>query len=146
MRRRNFLFSLSLLVVAGVVNAEESPSPGTRNALKGYDPVAYFVDQKAVKGKQEFSYTFDGLEYWFDSAEHRDMFIADPEKFAPQFQGYCAIALSRGKKVEADPLAWKIKDGKLYVFYGSPGLTEFKTKAGAIVKKANDNWSRDNAK
>jgi len=87
-----------------------------RVVLKGYDPVAYFTDSKPVKGDVKYSYDFDDGRYYFASAKHRDMFAGDPDKYAPQFGGYCTGSMSRGVRNEADPEGWLIVDGKLYVF------------------------------
>ena len=65
-------------------------------AISGFDPVAYFTDGKPEKGSKDFTFAFDDTTYWFKSAAHRDKFAADPEHYAPQFDGYCAIQLSRG--------------------------------------------------
>ena len=68
------------------------------------------------------------------------MFAADPERYAPQFKGYCALSVARGLRVEADPEAWTIWNGKLYVFGTKDSLLEFKANPGAIVDKANAGW------
>ena len=109
-----------------------------RVALKGYDPVSYFTNGKPEKGSAEFTYAFDDTTYWFRSAEHRDKFAADPEHYAPQFDGYCAVQLSRGRKVEADPDAWTITNGKLYVFSGQRGLPIFNEHPVEIAQKASE--------
>jgi hypothetical protein len=87
-----------------------------RVVLKGYDPVAYFTDSKPVKGDPKYSYDFDDGRYYFASAKHRDIFAGDPDKYAPQFGGYCTGSMSRGVRNEADPDGWIIVDGRLYVF------------------------------
>ena len=96
-----------------------------RVVLQGHDPVAYFTDGKPVKGDAKFSHDFDEGRYYFASAEHRDMFAADPDKYAPQFGGYCTGSMSRNVGNEGDPAAWVIRDGRLYVF----GATRFKDMA-----------------
>ena len=88
-------------------------------AIKGYDPVAYFTDGHPVQGLPDFEYVWDEHIYRFASAEHRDMFKAEPVRYAPQFGNFCAMALSKGQIVVANPENWLISDGKLYVF-GSP--------------------------
>ena len=115
---------------------------GGRVALKGYDPVSYFTDGKPEQGSKEFSFAYDDATYWFKSADHRDKFAADPEHYAPQFDGYCAVQLSRGHKVEADPQAWTITDGKLYVFSVQKGVKKFQSETLAIVDKAKENWPK----
>lgn len=87
-----------------------------RVVLKGYDPVAYFTANKPVKGDPKYAYEWDEGRYHFANAKHRDMFAGDPEKYAPQFGGYCTGSMSRGVRNEGDPEGWTIKDGKLYVF------------------------------
>ena len=117
-----------------------SPIAGQRVALKGYDPISYFTDGKPEKGSSEFTFAFDDTTYWFKNAEHRDKFTADPERYAPQFDGFCALQLSRGRKVEADPEAWTITNGKLYVFSGKGGVPKFQEQPVAIAEKAGENW------
>src|SRR5205823_5722753 len=108
--------------------------------LSGYDPVAYFTDGHPEKGSAEFAAAFDGATYWFKNAEHRGLFVADPDRYAPQFHGYCAINVSRGGKYEADPQAWVIADGKLYVFGGKEGIPIFQQQTASIVQKAVETW------
>jgi len=117
-----------------------SPIAGDRVALKGYDPVSYFTEGKPEKGSSEFTFAFDDTSYWFKSAEHRAQFAADPERYAPQFDGYCAIQVSRGAKAEADPEAWSITNGKLYVFSAKMVVPMFQQQTAGIVEKASENW------
>ncbi len=131
------------VALCGSASAQNAmPGGGARVALKGYDPVAYFTDGKPEKGSKEFTFAFDDTTYWFKSAAHRDKFAANPEQYAPQFDGYCAIQLSRGHKVEADPEAWTITNGKLYVFSLKKGVPKFRKESVAIAEKANENWPK----
>ena len=110
-------------------------------ALKGYDPVAYFTLEKPTKGAANIAYDWDDHRYLFVSAEHRDRFMADPVRYAPQFGNYCAMALAKGQVVVANPENWLISDGKLYVF-GSPapaGPVLFQSDLPANIVKANQN-------
>jgi YHS domain-containing protein len=122
--------------------AAQNAAPANRVALKGYDPISYFTDGKPEQGSSEFTFAFDDTMYWFKSAGHRDKFASDPERYAPQFDGYCAIQLSHGLKVEADPEAWTITNGKLYVFSLKKGVTKFKDESVAIAEKAKENWPK----
>ncbi len=139
---------VSRRALIGGLTAAAALSPGTlraaeaetRVALKGYDPVAYFTDRKPEKGKAEFAASFDDATYWFKNAEHRALFVADPDHYAPQFEGYCAVTVSRGGKYEADPQAWQIADGKLYVFGAKDAEQIFQRHPAAIIAKANANW------
>ena len=84
-------------------------------AIDGYDTVAYFTDARALKGKPEFEQVWQGSRWWFTSAEHRDLFARDPERYAPQFGGFCTGGLSLGYLIEANPENWSIIDGRLYI-------------------------------
>ena len=122
----------------GTPAAEEIPL-----AIQGYDPVAYFTDGRPVRGLPEFAYQWDDYRWHFASAAHRDMFKADPVRHAPQFGDYCAMALSLGQVVVANPENWLIRDGKLYVF-GKPtpaGPALFQKNVAANIDKTNRNRS-----
>jgi YHS domain-containing protein len=112
----------------------------TRVALEGYDPVAYFTDGHPVKGSSTFSFAFDDATYYFASAEHQKMFAADPDRYAPQYSGYCAAGLSMGLRVTVDPESWAISNGKLYVF-SKKGLSLFAEDNAGIIAKADANWA-----
>jgi YHS domain-containing protein len=111
-----------------------------RVALQGYDPVAYFTKGRPEKGAPELTASFDGSTYRFSNAEHRALFVADPDRYAPQFGGFCAINVARGEKYEADPEAWAIADGKLYVFGAKEGVPMFRQQAPDIVAQAKQRW------
>jgi YHS domain-containing protein len=137
--RRGFVSAVTIVAARGSASAQNLSGSSPRVALKGYDPVSYFTDGKPKQGSKEFSFAYDDAIYWFKSAEHRDKFSSDPEHYAPQFDGYCAVQLSRGRKVEADPEAWTITNGKLYVFSGKPGIPKFQQQTAEILQKANEN-------
>ena len=132
--RRSILIALPTLVALAAA-AEDK-----RLALKGYDPVSYFTDGHPEKGSAEYQAAFDDATYWFKNADHRAMFVADPDHYAPQFRGYCTVTLSRGSKLEADPEAWAIADGKLYVFGSKQAVPIFEAQTASVVEKASDNW------
>jgi YHS domain-containing protein len=83
--------------------------------LHGYDAVAYFTVNKPVKGVATYSAKHDGATYWFSSAENLAAFKADPQKYAPQFGGFCAFGVTKEAKVDGDPTVFKVEGGKLYV-------------------------------
>jgi YHS domain-containing protein len=143
--RRSVLAAFSALAAGGAFATRlaaqgAKPASGDRVALKGYDPVAYFTDGRPVKGSPEFSASFDGTAYQFANAQHRAMFVADPDRYAPQYKAYCAITISRGAKMEVDPESWVIWNGKLYMFAGKQGVDMFRQEAAAIVAKAEAAW------
>src|SRR5262245_32720617 len=88
-------------------------------ALKGYDVVAYFAQGKPVAGKKEFQYEWMGARWQFSSSANRDLFAANPDKYTPQYGGYCAYGVSEGHKAPIDPMVWKIVNGKLYLNYNA---------------------------
>ena len=113
---------------------------GSGVAIKGYDPIAYFTQGKPVKGSSAFSYQWSNSTWWFVTAQDRDEFARMPEKYTPQYGGYCAYGVSQGHAVTIDPEAWTIVEGKLYLNY-STGVK--KTWSEAIPKhldEANRNW------
>jgi YHS domain-containing protein len=108
-------------------------------AIKGFDPVAYFTLDKAVLGKPDIEYEWDEQRYRFVSVEHRELFKADPVRYAPQFANFCAMALARGEVHEANPEYWLVSGGKLYLFGGPSGWERFRQDPGGNIPKANDN-------
>ncbi|MDJ0510317.1 MAG: YHS domain-containing (seleno)protein [Crocosphaera sp.] len=111
-------------------------------AIKGTDPVAYFVDGQAVKGNSEFSHQWAGTTWWFKSAEHRDLFVKEPEKYAPQYGGFCAWAVSNNYTAPIDPEAWKIVDGKLYLNYDANIQKRWNKNIPNNIVKADANWPK----
>jgi YHS domain-containing protein len=109
-------------------------------AIKGYDPVAYFIDRKPLRGSEEFEYVWMGAKWHFSSAEHRDLFIKDPEKYAPKYGGYCAYAVSRGSTADIDPEAWNIVTGKLYLNLSKKIRDKWSKDIPGYIKKADENW------
>ena len=139
--RRNAIGGFILLVV-GTPFAMASRSNAAEKAplaIKGYDPVAYFTDGKSMRGLPEFEYEWDEHRYRFSRAEHRELFKADPVRYAPQFADFCAMSLARREIVEADPENWLISEGKLYLFGKSIGPDLFKKDLAANVARANQN-------
>jgi len=110
-------------------------------AMQGYDPVAYFTVALPTKGKAEFAHEWDGERYLFASADNRDRFAAEPGRYAPQFPGWCAAALTRGEHVVPDPQNWIIIEGKLYLFGKAIGPKLFRENP-ALVQTSEENWRR----
>ena len=108
-------------------------------AIKGYDPVAYFTLQRATPGVAQFEYEWDEHRWQFANAQHRDLFKADPVRYAPQFANFCAVSLARGEVHEANPEYWLISDGKLYLFGKAMGPELFRKDCKASIEQANRN-------
>ena len=117
------------------VNAQEARPV----SIKGYDPVAYFSEGRPVKGLPQFEKDWDGARYHFANARHQDAFSAHPDRYAPQFSGLCAAAMSYGKTFEADPTVWKIVDGRLYVFKDKKGLERLENDP-ELLRRAHGNF------
>ena len=131
-----------VLLAAAAPLATSLPSLATEwvpLAIKGYDPVAYFTTGKPARGLPEIEYEWDEHRYRFSRAEHRELFKADPARYAPQFANFCAMALSKGEIVEADPESWLISEGKLYIFGKSAGPSVFKQALTENILKADQN-------
>ena len=138
--RRNALTGAALLAAYPMATAiRPAAADGHPLAIKGYDPVAYFTVGKPVRGLPEFEYEWDDHRYRFASAEHRDLFKAEPVRYAPQFGNFCAMALSKGEIVVADPESWLINDGKLYLFGRPEGPELFRQNLPGNTRDANDN-------
>lgn len=112
-------------------------------AIRGYDTVAYFSlqpDDKAVKGSDEFTHEYMGATWKFVSAENRDLFAADPEKYAPQYGGYCAFAVSHNFTKSVNPNVWKIVDGKLYLNFNRIAYRKWDKDLDASIVRGDANW------
>jgi YHS domain-containing protein len=137
-------FLLLLLAFAAVTARAEKPVNATifGVAIKGYDPVAYFTEARPVKGDSNFSSEWNGATWHFASAAHRDTFQAAPEKYAPQYGGYCAWAVSQGYTASIDPDAWKIVEGKLYLNYSAEVQKKWSGNIPGNIVKADVNWPK----
>ncbi|UEM02859.1 YHS domain-containing protein [Skermanella rosea] len=109
-------------------------------AVGGYDPVAYFTQGRPVEGSKEFSTRWMDAEWRFASAANRDLFIAAPEKYAPQYGGYCAWAIAQNKTASGDPKLWKVVDGKLYLNYDQDVQQRWEKDIPGFIASADRNW------
>lgn len=132
------LTSLLVLTFSISALAKDPIETGTFNnhAIYGYDTVAYFTDNKAVKGNKKINYEWRGADWHFASTEHRDLFIAEPEKYAPQYGGYCAYAMSDGRLVGIDEDAFTIHEGELYLNYSNSVMKEWRSKMARYIAEA----------
>jgi len=131
-----------LLSTAFFASGARSEEP--KLSISGYDPVAYFTDGKPVQGKAEIEYLWHKLAWRFASAAHREMFTKDPDHYAPQYDGYCAIGISvdgDAHKDTVDPEAWAIVDGKLYLVHNQHWLGVWREHSEEYIKRANKDWA-----
>ncbi|MEL7545895.1 MAG: YHS domain-containing (seleno)protein [Pseudomonadota bacterium] len=109
-------------------------------AVQGHDPVAYFQQGKPIKGDKDFTSTYQGANFRFASAENLATFEADPEKYAPQYGGYCAWAVSQGYTAKGDADHWAIVDGKLYLNYNRSVQEDWNADRSGFIESADANW------
>lgn len=135
---------LGLLGVVPAASADEVVNSSFFGgvAIEGTDPVAYFTEERPVEGSSEFEHEWMGATWRFASAENRERFAADPERFAPQYGGYCAWAVSQGYTASIDPEAWRIVGGKLYLNYSKDVQRQWEQDIPGNIAKGDDNWPR----
>jgi YHS domain-containing protein len=133
----SFLF---LFLLAGSSGNAAGKSPVDDAAVQGYDTVAYFTAGKALRGSGSFSFPWHGMTWYFLFKENRDLFAANPEKYAPQYEGYCAWALTEARLAITDPEVWKIVDGKLYLNCSKAAYEKWSLDIPGNIKKADANW------
>lgn len=143
-RRFVLLLSVGTLIAARAVLAAPPANtikPGlfggrADTAILGYDPVAYFTDGKPVKGQDGYSFDYLGAKWKFASQAHLDLFRASPEKYAPQYGGYCAYGVSQDSLVSIEPDKFRIVDGKLYLNYDADVQAKWLKDPGGYIKQA----------
>jgi hypothetical protein len=111
-------------------------------AIKGYDPVAYAVEGKAVPGLVDNEFRWKGAVWRFATSEHKALFKLNPERYAPRYGGYCAYAVSQGKTVDIDPEAWSIVDRKLYLNLNKDVHDVWEKDRDAYIRQADEHWPR----
>lgn len=138
--------ALGISAIGGVV-ATTSPAIAAQEvnivegyALQGYDPVAYFTVGAPTTGNSDFEAEHGGATYRFASAENRDLFNQDPDKYAPQYGGFCAFGAAMGRKFGADPQAWRVVDGKLYLNLNKEIQKRWVTDIPGFIRGADHNW------
>ncbi len=132
-----FALATSMVAVPGFTQDVTHSTPG----LSGYDPVAYFTEGKPMRGSGYHVAVQDGVTYAFATAEHKKLFLANPQQFLPAYGGYCAYGVAVGKKFVADPEVWKVLDGKLYLNLDKNIQAKWDKDIPGYIKKANSNWS-----
>jgi len=148
LRAKRFVGScfLALLVTVplAMVGAQEPPRVNAEDgvAIKGYDTVAYFTDGRPIQGKVDYQYSWDDVVWRFASLAHREQFAANPERYAPQYGGFCADSMYFGEAVAADPTAWRIVDGKLYLFAKPASAGRWSSDTAERIQAADENWRK----
>jgi hypothetical protein len=139
---RRFVFLLGVTLLPAFAGSPSDPvnKNGSGVAIKGYDAVAYFTDSKPIKGSPAFAHQWMGATWHFSTAAHRDEFARTPEKFAPQYGGYCAYGVSQNHTAPIDPEAWTVLDGKLYLNYSQGVKKTWSKEIPKYVEQADKNW------
>ena len=134
---------VSACAVDGHVSQTEPVAPintAQGLAVKGYDPVAYFADHKPVAGNPAIATEWHGVTYQFASDEHRQAFLAMPEHYAPQFGGFCAFAISRGRIADIDPDKWAVVNDHLYLNNNAFAQQVWDVDRPGNIRAGNANW------
>src|SRR5271165_4397562 len=133
---------VGLLIATFLVPAARGEEP--KLSISGYDPMAYFTDGKPVQGKAEIEYLWHKLRWRFADGAHRESFVKDPDRYTPQYDGYCAMGVSDGEaghKDTVDPEAWAIVDGKLYLTHVPQAMDAWRQNPAEFIKQADENWA-----
>ena len=133
----------STVAVAAPVFAEAPIYTPKKNnvAVQGYDPVAYFVDGEPTKGTDAYKTDYMGAEFRFASQENLDAFTENPEAYAPQYGGYCAWAIAKGKYAKGSAKHWAIVDGKLYQNYNKSIQRKWNKDTEGFIENGDEQWS-----
>lgn len=150
--RRTFLIGSSLIAFALTTTIPASASnPKSRAplnvdskglALRGYDPVAYFTAGQPRSGRPELTSTVEGATYRFASAANKAAFDKEPQRYLPQYGGFCAWAAAQGYKADADPRAWSIVDGRLFVNYSASVHRSWRAEQARFIRQGDANWPK----
>ena len=152
---RNFVFSVLTCVVVSNLSAQDQSILRKKHfnledgiAIQGFDPVTYFTLNKAVKGNKDVLLMERGVVYYFLNNENRELFKKNPEKYAPEYGGWCAYAMgSKGEKVSIDPGTFKIVNNRLYLFYNhffNNTLKDWNKDEVNLRTMADNNWNKLN--
>ncbi len=109
-------------------------------AIKGYDSVAYFTENEAIKGSKNHEFDWKGATWRFSSQENLELFKSDPEKYSPQYGGYCAYAVAQNKLASIDPSQFSVVDGKLYLNYNKKVQEKWLQDRDGYIATAEENW------
>lgn len=136
---------MTFIVAALLSLLASGPKPAVNTssgnlALRGFDAVSYLTDDRAVRGLTAFEATWNGARWRFATAEHRDQFLTAPERYAPQFGGYCAWAVAHGYTADGDPEVWRIVDGRLYVNYSKRVQRKWEQNIPEYIGQGQANW------
>ena len=148
MKFTHFIFT-GFILLAGLLAASCASLSGVEKvnkaadglALRGFDAVAYFTAESAAKGNPQYEFVWNGAKWLFSSADNLEKFRQNPEKYAPQFGGFCSYAVSHGYTADGDPEAWKVVDGKLYLNYNRKVQEMWEQNQEQFIRDGQKNWA-----
>lgn len=140
MKKQILVLFVALLSVATF--AQKVKTSEIKLAVKGYDPVAYFQEAKAVKGDKSIFAIQNGKTYYFASENNKTLFLKNPETYEPQYDGYCAYGMSEGHQAPIQPEAFTVVGNKLYLNYNLETRTEWQKQQKERIAKADANWEK----
>jgi YHS domain-containing protein len=129
-----------------MAQSAEVNSDATGFVIRGYDPVAFFTEGRAVAGSPDLSEKYEGGTYLFSTSANRDTFKANPEKYAPRYGGYCAYGVAVGKKFDIDAASWRIVGEKLYFNLNPMILEKWSAETDDYIRKSEENWPKIRSK
>jgi len=135
-----YIAAILLLTASAFAGELVNVSGASKAAISGYDPVAFFTDSKPVNGSPFITAEHQGATYFFASEEHKKLFTANLDKYAPQFGGFCAFGVGVDKLFPVDISTWQVRDGKLYLNLNGDILKKFNADFEGNVAKADKNW------
>lgn len=141
----SYLVATIVILLAAVAHAEPTirvNKDADRVAIAGYDPVAYFTEERPVEGSPELEYEWQDALWRFSDPEHLTMFAKDPERYAPRYGGFCTGGMALGVRWVVDPEAWAIVEDRLYLNFRKGGRDEFVADPDSYIRKADANWER----
>jgi YHS domain-containing protein len=138
---KTFLMAVGIFLTGHSFAADSDANADANDiAIHGYDTVAYFTESKPTQGSTKFTATYKNTIYQFASSDNRDKFRANPEKYAPQFGGHCAMGVALNKKLDVDPTAWRIVEGKLYLNLNKQVQEKWLSDISGNLKTAYEIW------
>lgn len=139
--KRTLSFTVIALMAMQVALGQAAPVFSTKGkAIKGYDPVAFFLQKAAIKGFDSLTYSWNSANWYFSSQENLTKFTQQPEKYAPQYGGYCAYGCSQGHKAPTETDTWTIVDDKLYFNYNANVKGLWFNKKEKLIIAADSVW------
>ncbi len=141
------LIALAVLIAGGVAAYQmyyktSGPQEDPPVAAYGHDPVAYYKRGYATPGSEDLAYVYDGARWYFANEENRETFKKNPEKYTPEYGGYCAFMMARGRAVPSNPKLWKIVDGNLYMNCSIQMHIAWQQNLHALIRQADEHWKR----